>query len=239
MPRVKPGRRVKNVRPRTSGAERVMVDRTHIRNGAAAGRMCASAWRSLRALALCLLALLALAPPLVGPARAEPVRADISVDTSGGFARIVFRFSEEIEADVKLANNILVVTFKTEVSANVDRLAIDARGYVNAARRDPDGMAVRMAIGRKVELHSMMVADRLFIDLLPDGFQADAHQIQRPGGYAVAFLDQAKQDVLGADAIAAPRLSLVQGQVKNPARLVGKPPEHGSAPSCKAPPSCR
>ncbi|HUI97159.1 MAG TPA: tetratricopeptide repeat protein [Xanthobacteraceae bacterium] len=120
-------------------------------------------------LALLLLALGALAP-FAGPARAEPVRADISVDTSGGFARIVFRFSEEIDADVKLANNILVVTFKTQVSTNVDRLALDARGYVNAARRDPDGMAVRMAIGRKVQLHSMMVAERLFVDLMPDGW---------------------------------------------------------------------
>ena len=77
------------------------------------------------------------------------------------------------------------------------------------------------------------------LDLLAHRIQADAHQIQRLGSYPVAFLNKAEQDVLGADAIAVERPGLVQGQVKNPARLVGKPPEHGSAPSCKAPPSCR
>src|SRR5215472_1904835 len=149
-----------------------MFDRSHIPDRAAAGRGHASARRALRALTLSLLALaaLAFAPPLARSARAEPVHADISADLSGGFARIVFRFSEEIDADVRMANNILVVTFKSQVSTSVDRLSIDARGYVNAARRDPDGLAVRMALGRKVQLHSMMVAERLFVDLLPDGW---------------------------------------------------------------------
>jgi tetratricopeptide (TPR) repeat protein len=105
------------------------------------------------------------------PAQADPVRAEISVDLSNGFARIVLRFNEEIDADVRLANNILVVSFKAPVAINVDRLYSNAAGYVGAARRDPDGMAVRMALSQKVQLSSMMAGERLFIDLLPQSWK--------------------------------------------------------------------
>ena len=102
--------------------------------------------------------------------RPEPVKADINVDLSNGFARIVFRFSEEIDADVRMANGILVVNFKSPVSISVDRLYSNAAGYVGAARRDPDGMAVRMALSQKVRVNSMMAGERLFVDLLPQSW---------------------------------------------------------------------
>jgi len=127
-----------------------------------------------RARALALIAALALVVgPLAGAARAEPIKADVTVDMSRGFARIVLRFSDEIDADVRMANNILVVSFKTKVSVPIDRLPVNARGYVAAARSDPDGMAVRMALSRKVRISSMMAAERLFIDLLPDSWTAE------------------------------------------------------------------
>src|SRR5215472_1763594 len=123
---------------------------------------------------LAFLAALALVLGLVGgPARAEPVKGDITVDTSRGYARIVFRFSDEIDADVRLANQVLVITFKTKVSVPVDRLPLNARNYVSAARSDPDGMAVRMALARKVRINTMMAAERLFVDLLPDSWTTE------------------------------------------------------------------
>jgi tetratricopeptide (TPR) repeat protein len=131
----------------------------------------ATAWRALRAIALLAQALL-FGLAAVRPAVAEPIKADITVNTSGGYARIVFRFSEEIDADVRMANGILVVSFKTQVSAPVDRLSTNASGYVSAARSDPDGRAVRIALGRKVTVNSMVAAERLFIDLLPDNWTA-------------------------------------------------------------------
>src|SRR5215472_14689580 len=123
---------------------------------------------------LAFLAALALVLGLVGgPARAEPVKGDITVDTSRGYARIVFRFSDEIDADVRLANQVLVISFRTKVSAPVDRLPLNARDYVSAARSDPDGMAVRMALARKVRINTMMAAERLFVDLLPVSWTAE------------------------------------------------------------------
>jgi tetratricopeptide (TPR) repeat protein len=150
-----------------------MTDRMHSRVTAVAQyRARTTVWRGLRAIAVLLQATLLFGLAALRPALAEPIKADITVNTSGGYARIVFRFSEEIDADVRMANGILVVSFKTQVSAAVDRLSTNASGYVSAARSDPDGRAVRIALGRKVTVNSMMAAERLFIDLLPDSWAA-------------------------------------------------------------------
>src|SRR5712691_4173500 len=128
----------------------------------------------LRILAVFLVleALLLLALSLIFPlsAAAAPVKAEVSVSTSAGFARFVFRFADETEADIRLNNGIMVIAFKRPVDVSVDRLTVGAPDYVNAARRDPDGMAVRVALGRKVTANSMAAGERLFVDLLPEGW---------------------------------------------------------------------
>jgi tetratricopeptide (TPR) repeat protein len=116
------------------------------------------------------LLLLALSLIFAPSARAAPVKAEVSVSTSAGFARFVFHFTEDTDADINLSNGILVIAFKRPIDVSVDRIAIGAPEYVNAARRDPDGMAVRLALGRKVIANSMMAGDRLFVDLLPEGW---------------------------------------------------------------------
>ena len=47
---------------------------------------------------------------------------------------------------------------------------LQASGYVNAARRDPDGAAVRLALNRKVTVNTMAAGEKLFVDLLPEGW---------------------------------------------------------------------
>ena len=123
-------------------------------------------------LALEALLLLGLWLMFVPPAGAAPaaIPAEVGVSTSAGFARLVFHFAEEVDADINLSNGILVIAFKRPVDISVDRIAIGAPDYVSVARRDPDGMAVRLALGRKVTANSMMAGDRLFVDLLPEGW---------------------------------------------------------------------
>ena len=41
---------------------------------------------------------------------------------------------------------------------------------MNAARADPDGSAVRLALGRKVTVNTMAAGEKLFVDLLPEGW---------------------------------------------------------------------
>jgi hypothetical protein len=121
-------------------------------------------------LALEALLLLALSLIFAPGARAETLKAELSVSTGSGFARFVFHFTEESDAEINLNNGILVIAFKKPVDVSVDRIAVGAPDYVNAVRRDPDGKAVRLALGRKVTVNSMMAGDRLFVDLLPEGW---------------------------------------------------------------------
>src|SRR5262249_23992648 len=121
-------------------------------------------------LGLEVLLLLALSLIFAPGARAEPVKAELSVSTSAGFARFVFHFTDDTDAEINLSNGILVVAFKKPVDVSVDRIAVGAPDYVNAARGDREGMAVRVALSRKVTANSMMAGDRLFVDLLPEGW---------------------------------------------------------------------
>src|SRR3954471_12309547 len=102
-----------------------------------------------------------------GLARSEPLRGDIRVSTNAGYARLVFTFGEENDADVRLANGIVVISFKKPVDVNVDRITSGASGYVGVARRDPDGTAVRIALTRKVTVNSMAGGGHVFVDPLP------------------------------------------------------------------------
>jgi hypothetical protein len=93
---------------------------------------------------------LALTPAKAAPQIRQPVRAQVGADVSGGFARLVFAFGDEVNSSVHSAGNILIVTFDRPVYVTVEHLAIHASEYVVAARRDPDGRAVRFALSRKV-----------------------------------------------------------------------------------------
>ena len=109
--------------------------------------------------------------PLGGRALAEDrIKGDINVSTDGGYARFTFRFEKEVPATVELTYPILVVSFKKPVAIAVDRLGSTAAGYVSAARIDPDGMSIRIALSRKVKLNVIPAAERLFVDLLPESW---------------------------------------------------------------------
>src|ERR1044072_3675049 len=107
---------------------------------------------------------------LLFPARANaaPVKAELAVSSQNGYVRLVFTLAEETEADVRLPNGIVGLAFKRPVDVSVDRIPMQAAGYVNAARADPDGIAVRLALGRKVTVNTMAAGEKLFVDLLPE-----------------------------------------------------------------------
>jgi tetratricopeptide (TPR) repeat protein len=111
-----------------------------------------------------------LACALSAPAPAQEAKNEVSAVVENGFARLVFTLPVDIEPQVKAANGIIVITFPRPVAITVDKLAVGAQGYISAARRDPDGRAIRIALARKVTVNSMAAAERLFVDLLPEGW---------------------------------------------------------------------
>ncbi len=115
------------------------------------------------------LMLLAFAPALSGRAFAdEPVKGEVKVSTGGGYARLVFRFEKEVPANIQITFPIMLVTFKKPVAISVDRLNAGAPDYISAARLDPDGSAIRIALTRKLKFNSIAAAERLYVDLLPE-----------------------------------------------------------------------
>ena len=122
--------------------------------------------RHVRVLALCLLV------GLGAPARAaDPVRGEASFSAGGGFARLVIKLGEDVPSEVTTAGSILIIRFDRPVDVPVDRVPEGAPDYVNSARRDPDGTAIRLSLARRVTVNTMNAGERTFVDLLPEGWK--------------------------------------------------------------------
>ncbi|MGA2057448.1 MAG: tetratricopeptide repeat protein [Bradyrhizobium sp.] len=101
---------------------------------------------------------------------AELVPAEASFSSAGGFARLVIKFNEDVGSEVVTAGSIVVIRFERPVDVSVDKLAELVPDYIGAARRDPDGGAIRLSLSRRVTINTMTAGERLFVDLLPDSW---------------------------------------------------------------------
>ena len=99
---------------------------------------------------------------------ADPVRAEATASSGGGYARLVVKFAEDVNSEVLTAGSIIVIRFERPVDVSADRLAESVPDYIGSARRDPDGSAVRLSLSRRVTVNTMTAGERLFIDLLPE-----------------------------------------------------------------------
>ncbi len=99
---------------------------------------------------------------------AGPHKASLKIDVSGGYARLIFSANDDIDAAVRTAGNVLIISFKEPLDLSVDRLAAQAPDYIGAARRDPDQKAIRVALAQKVTVNSMAAGEKFFVDLLPE-----------------------------------------------------------------------
>jgi tetratricopeptide (TPR) repeat protein len=109
---------------------------------------------------------------LDAPARAaEAVRGEATFSAGGGFARLVIKLAEDVASEVTTAGSILIIRFERPVDVPVDRIPEGAPDYVNSARRDPDGGAIRLSLARRVTVNTMNAGERTFVDLLPEGWK--------------------------------------------------------------------
>jgi hypothetical protein len=106
---------------------------------------------------------------LSGLARAEDrVKGEVKVFTQNGYARLLFRFDDAVSPAIHVNFPIVVLNFKRPVAVSVDRLNENAPDFVSAARIDPDGKAIRIALAKKMKIHPIPAAERLYVDLLPE-----------------------------------------------------------------------
>src|SRR5215475_810148 len=104
------------------------------------------------------------------PVRTEPVKGEATFSASGGFARLILKFADDVSTDVVSAGQILVIRFNRPVDVPVEALGDAVPSYVSSARRDPDGTAIRLSLVRKVRISTMAAGERVFVDMLPDGW---------------------------------------------------------------------
>ncbi|MBV9346641.1 MAG: tetratricopeptide repeat protein [Pseudolabrys sp.] len=104
---------------------------------------------------------------------AEPVKGDIKVATQGGYARLMFKMDEPVDAQVRMSGTVLVITFKQPIDVPVDRINSNASDYVSAARRDPDGSAIRLALTRRLKVNTIPAGERLYVDLMPENWKGE------------------------------------------------------------------
>ena len=119
---------------------------------------------------MALLVLLALAP--ASAARADdPIKGEVKAIVDGGFVRLMFQFDEAVEAKARISGAIIIISFNKPVSVAVERLSVNAPGFISAARRDPDGSAIRIALTQKIKINTIGAAERLYVDLLPETWE--------------------------------------------------------------------
>jgi tetratricopeptide (TPR) repeat protein len=132
-----------------------------------------SYWRPLCVLARRLAAvplLVALCWLTFIPAQAAAVTGKVKLSKEDGFNRLTFHFEQQVGVHVVQSNGIVILSFDQPVDVAVEPLAISAAGLIAAARRDPDGRAVRIALARKLKVHSVPAAEWFFLDLLPENW---------------------------------------------------------------------
>jgi tetratricopeptide (TPR) repeat protein len=99
---------------------------------------------------------------------ADPVKGEVNVFTENGYTRLVFRLEDVVEAKARMTGAILVIGFNKPVQVGIDRINSASPDFVSAARRDPDGMAIRIALARKVKINVISAAEKIYVDILPD-----------------------------------------------------------------------
>jgi hypothetical protein len=109
--------------------------------------------------------------PALPATSAEFFPLPVQASQEQGYARLVFRFTDRPDAAAIVSNGVLIVRFAQPVDVNVDAVPGALKDYVTAAKRDPDGMALRFALSRRLTASSMAVGDLLFVDLLPQGWR--------------------------------------------------------------------
>jgi tetratricopeptide (TPR) repeat protein len=101
---------------------------------------------------------------------ADTVKGEATLSSGGGYARLVLKLAEDVPSQVTTAGSIVVIRFKRPVDIPIDKLSDAVPDYVGSARRDPDGLAIRLSLSRSVTINTMTAGERVFVDFLPDGW---------------------------------------------------------------------
>src|SRR5712664_1138610 len=148
-----------------------------------------------------------------GASQAEPVKGEASFSAGGGYARLVFKLAEFVDAEVIAAGSIVVVRFKRPVDIPVDQLTDAVPDYVGSVRRDPDGSAIRLSLRRRVTINTMTAGERVFVDLLPDTWSG------HPPGLPPEVIRELSERARAAERALRQQRATAEAQQRPPVRI--------------------
>jgi tetratricopeptide (TPR) repeat protein len=153
------------------------------------------------------------APAVAAPSAPAPVKTTLTVTTTDGYARLVFTASEYIDGSARQSGNVLIISFKQPLDVAVNRVAEQAADYIGAARRDPDGKGVRIALAQSVTVHAMAAGEKFFIDLLPATWSG------LPPGLPQDVVDELARRAREAETLLEHQRNAVQAKTLTPIRV--------------------
>ncbi len=116
------------------------------------------------------LAALVTAVPLVH-ANAQGAPAVIKGTEQANFGRMLFTLPTAQKMTARVSNGVLIVGFSEPVEIAADRIVRELPSYVSVVRVDPDGKGMRFALTRTLTPNLLEAGERVFIDLIPEGWQ--------------------------------------------------------------------
>lgn len=104
----------------------------------------------------------------------------ISVDTSKGYARIVFGWPKPVAADATISDGILVITFARPFQFAPGVLNVPLDDYVSVIKQDPSMKTLRLSLAGKFRVHKSIGGPLVAVDLLPLAMAGDPEDIKDP-----------------------------------------------------------
>lgn len=104
----------------------------------------------------------------------------ISVDTSKGYARIVFGWPKPVTAEATISDGILVVTFARPFQFAPGVMNVPLDDYVSVIKQDASMKTLRLSLTGKFRVHKSIGGPLVAIDLLPQEMAGDPDDIKDP-----------------------------------------------------------
>ncbi|MDO8359309.1 MAG: hypothetical protein Q7T08_04635, partial [Devosia sp.] len=127
-------------------------------------------------------------------------RVQVHATAEQGFGRIVLQFTDRMDLPkykIGFDNGVLAVTFAEPVSMTLPDLLATAPAYLTIGRVDPDGKGVRFGLRTAFNIHSMEAGEKLFIDMMPEGWQGLPPSL--PPAIVAQLTERAKNAAVEAD----------------------------------------
>lgn len=127
---------------------------------------CVSLWQAV-VLAAALVVLLTAVARAADPAQ-------LVATSESGYGRMVLSFTGRLDLPaykLKYENGVLAINFDAPVQITLPDVGQVLPDYVTVARTDPDSRGIRIGLRAAVNVNKLEAGERLFIDLLPPGWQ--------------------------------------------------------------------